>query len=127
MTDLIKLLQLGKSKGASDLHVVVDRPALYRINGSLIPVDDMPVLSAADIEQALKAIVTEKEMADFTRTWELDFGRTVPEVGRVRFNAAMQRGTISLVVRLLPSKFPPRKCLACPLFAKTSSSARGGW
>jgi twitching motility protein PilT len=118
MTDLIKLLQIGKSKGASDLHVVVDRPALYRINGSLVPVDDMPVLSAADIEQALKAIVTEKEMDDFIRTWELDFGRTVPEVGRVRFNAAMQRGTMSLVVRLLPSRIPTPEMLGLPAVCK---------
>jgi twitching motility protein PilT len=114
MTDLIKLLQVGKSKGASDLHIVMGRPALYRINGSLIPVDDMPILSAQDIEQALKAIVTEKEMADFTSTCELDFGRTVAEVGRVRFNAAMQRGTMSLVMRLLPSKIPTPETLGLP-------------
>ena len=118
MTDLVKLLQLGKQKGASDLHVVVARPPLYRIHGSLVPADEMPVLSPEDIEQALKAITTEQEMADFTRNLELDFGRTVPEVGRVRFNAAKQRGTISLVVRLLPSKIPAPDELGLPPVCK---------
>jgi twitching motility protein PilT len=114
MTDIVKLLQLGKQKGASDLHMVAFSSPLYRINGSLMPVDEMPVLSPEDIEQALKAITTEQEMADFTRNLELDFGRTIPEVGRVRFNAAKQRGTISLVVRLLPSKIPAPEELGLP-------------
>jgi twitching motility protein PilT len=118
MADLFKLLQIGKVKGASDLHVVVDRPPLYRINGSLLPVDDMPSLSAEEIEQALKAIITPKEASDFANTFELDFGRTVPEVGRVRFNAAMQRGTVSLVVRILPSKIPTPETLGLPAVCK---------
>ena len=118
MTDLAKLLQVGKSKNASDLHVVVDRPPLYRIHGSLIPVDDMAALSADDIRARVKSQVTEKEMEDFIRTRELDFGRTMPGVGRVRFNAAMQRGTISLVVRLLPASIPSPEALGLPKVCK---------
>ena len=118
MKDIIKLLQLGKTKGASDLHIVVDRPPLYRIHGSLVPADDLPALSAEDIEQALRQITTDQEMVDFTRTLELDFGRTVPEVGRVRFNAARQRGTTSLVIRLLPSKIPTPETLGLPKVCK---------
>jgi twitching motility protein PilT len=118
MTDIVKLLQKGKTKNASDLHIVVDRPPLYRIHGSLVPVDDMPVLSAGDIEQALKQVTTEKEMADFAQNLELDFGRSIPEVGRVRFNAAMQRGTISLVIRLLPSTIPTPETLGLPSVCK---------
>jgi len=118
MNDIVKLLQIGKTKSASDLHIVVDRPPLYRIHGSLIPLDDMPALSAEDIEQALKQVTNEQEMADFARTMELDFGRTIPEAGRVRFNAAMQRGTISLVIRLLPSKIPSPETLGLPKVCK---------
>ena len=118
MTDLAKLLQVGKSKNASDLHVVVGSPPLYRIHGSLIPVDDMAPLSAEDIQEGLKAMATEKEMEDFIRTRELDFGRTVPGVGRIRFNAAMQRGTISLVARLLPASIPSPEALGLPKVCK---------
>jgi twitching motility protein PilT len=118
MSDLIKMLQVGKNKSASDLHIVVNRPPLYRIHGSLIPVDDMPALNAEDIEQGLKQIVTEQEMEDFVKTKELDFGRTVPDVGRVRFNAALQRGTISLVMRLLPSIIPTPEVLGLPKVCK---------
>ena len=118
MIDIVTLLQLGKKKGASDLHIVVSRPPLFRIDGSLVPADDLPDISAEEIEQALKKITTEQEMADFGRNLELDFGRTVPDVGRVRLNAAKQRGTTSLVMRLLPSKIPSPEELGLPKICK---------
>lgn len=118
MTDIVQLLQKGKEKSASDLHIVVDRPPLYRIHGSLIPVDDMPVLTGEDVEQALKQVTTEEEIAEFRKTKELDFGRTIPQVGRVRFNAAMQRGTVSMVIRILPSVIPPPEALGLPKVCK---------
>jgi twitching motility protein PilT len=118
MTDIIKLLQTGKQKNASDLHLVVSSPPLYRIHGSLLPAEGTPALSPEDIEQALKSVTTEKEMGDFAKDLELDFGLTVPEVGRVRFNAAKQRGSISLVARLLPSTIPTLDELGLPAVCK---------
>lgn len=118
MVDIVKLLQLAKSKSASDLHIVVSRPPLFRIHGKLIPAEAQPSLNAEDIEQGLSQIATEKEMADFQRCLELDFGRSVPEVGRVRFNAARQRGTISLVMRLLPPDIPTPEDLGLPEVCK---------
>ena len=118
MTDLTALLQLAKKKNASDLHIVVSSPPLLRIHGNLMPVSDLPVLSSEDIEQALRKITTEREIADFERCFELDFGRSIPEVGRVRFNAALQRGTISIVMRLLPSKIPSPEDLGLPKVCK---------
>src|SRR4030067_1470501 len=106
MMDIIKLLQLAKSKGASDLHIVADSPPLFRINGNLMPAEDQPVLSAEDIEQGLAQGTSEKERADFARDLELDFGRTLPDTGRVRYNAARQRGSITPGMRLLPNTIP---------------------
>jgi twitching motility protein PilT len=118
MTDIVELLRIAKSRNASDLHVVVSRPPLLRIHGSLSPADDLPVLSAEDIEQAVRQVTTEKERAEFERNLELDFGRTIPDVGRTRFNAARQRGTISVVVRLLPNTIPTPEELGLPKICK---------
>ena len=114
MIDIFELLRLAKSKNASDLHIVVSKPPLFRIHGNLLADDSQASLTAEDIEQALNAIITEEEKADFEKTLELDFGRTVPEVGRVRFNAARQRGTSSLVMRLLPPDIPTPEMLGLP-------------
>ncbi len=118
MTDIISLMQLAKSRGASDVHMVVSRPPLFRIDGQLVRTDDLPPLSAEDIEQKLSQVTTEQERADFERCLELDFGRTIADVGRVRFNAARQRGTISLVVRLLPPEIPDVDALGLPKVCK---------
>jgi len=116
--DIFTLLKLAKSRDASDLHMVVSRPPLLRIDGRLMPVDDLPSLTSEDIGQAFSQMTSEQERADFDRRLELDFGRTVPDVGRLRFNAAKQRGTISLVVRLLPADIPAVDELGLPEICK---------
>ena len=112
--DIISLLQLGRSRDASDLHMVVDSPPLLRIDGRLMPIDDLPLLAAEDIEQAFSEFTTEKERDEFERLLELDLGRSIVDVGRVRFNVARQRGTISIVARLLPSTIPTIDELGLP-------------
>ncbi len=112
--DIISLLKLGKSRDASDLHLVVGQPPLLRIDGRLKPLDDQPSVTGEDMEQALKDTVTERELDEFDRLMELDFGRGVAEVGRIRFNVARQRGTISIVARLLPSSIPTIDELGLP-------------
>jgi len=116
--DIVELLRLAKSKSASDLHMVVSKPPLFRIDGNLVPADDLPELTSEDIEQALAQITTETERAIFDSNLELDFGRSVPDVGRLRFNAARQRGTVSLVARLLPPEIPTPEALGLPKVCK---------
>jgi twitching motility protein PilT len=118
MMDIIKLLQLGRQRDASDLHLVIDSPPLLRIHGALQPMEDMAPLTAEDIDAALQQVATEKQRETFQQCFELDFGRTVPEVGRVRFNAARQRGTTSLVNRLLPPNIPTPETLGLPEVCK---------
>jgi twitching motility protein PilT len=112
--DIIALLKLAKSKRASDLHLVVARPPSLRIDGQLVPVDDQPLLKSEDIEEAFRQMTSEPERADFEHRLELDFGRSVADVGRLRFNAARQRGTVSLAIRLLPVKIPTIDELGLP-------------
>ena len=116
--DIFPLVHLAKGRGASDLHIVVSSPPLLRINGQLEPLADTPPLTVEDIEQAFSQITTEEERANFHKCLELDFGYTVPDVGRLRCNAAMQRGTTSLVIRLLPSIIPTIEELELPEVCK---------
>jgi twitching motility protein PilT len=118
MMDIFTLLKQAQSKGASDLHMVVSRPPLFRIDGRLMPVDDLPSLTDEDIEQALSQMTTDQERDRFNHNLELDFGRTVPGVGRLRFNAAKQRGTNSLVIRLLPTEIPTIEELGLPYICR---------
>ncbi len=114
MVDIIALLKLAKSRGASDLHMVVGRPPSLRINGSLMFAGDLPALTVDDVEKSLRQVASEKRLAEFERCLELDFGLGLPEIGRIRFNAGRQRGTVSLVMRLLPMIIPDPESLGIP-------------
>jgi len=104
--DVFALLRTGNLRRASDLHMVVGSPATFRIDGSLTPADGVVSLTAEDINEAFLQLTTPEEREQFHRQLELDFGYTLPGVGRLRCNAAQQRGSISLAVRLLPPKIP---------------------
>jgi len=112
--DILSLLNLAKAKAASDLHLVASSLPILRIDGSLEPVADMALLTPDDINQALIQITTPEEREDFHHRLELDFGYTLADVGRLRCNAARQRGAISLAIRLLPAVIPPIDELGLP-------------
>ena len=115
---MISILQTAKERGASDLHLVVDGPPLMRIHGSLNPAEDLETVRESDLEEMLREVTTPEQQQIFADTMELDFGASVEGVGRVRFNAARQRGSISFVNRLLPDSVPGPEALGLPDICK---------
>ena len=124
--DVFSLLRLAKSKGASDLHLLVSSPPVLRVDGSLEPVAEEPPLTAEDIDSAFAQVSSEEQRAEFRLSLELDFGYTCPDVGRVRCNAAKQRGTTSLVFRLLPEIIPDLADLGLPDTCRELARRRRG-
>ncbi len=116
--DILSLVHLANEKGASDIHIVAFNPPMVRVKGGMQSVTEMEPLTPDDIDQALKQITTEEQRDTFERNLELDFGYSVPDVGRIRGNASKQRGTTSLVIRLLPSKIPTLEQLGLPEVCK---------
>ena len=116
--DILSLLRIANAKGASDLHLVVASPPLFRINGSLEPLDDAAPLTNEDISEGFLQVTTPEDREHFQRHLELDFGYTLPDVGRIRCNAARQRGAISLALRLLPPIIPTIDELELPQICK---------
>jgi len=116
--DIFSVVNLAISKGASDLHLVAFSPPLFRINGLLQLADNLTPLGADDIEQAFSQITSDKERTDFQKRLELDFGYTIPDAGRLRCNAARQRGTLSLTIRLIPPVIATIEKLGLPEVCK---------
>ncbi|MFU8796196.1 MAG: type IV pili twitching motility protein PilT, partial [Dehalococcoidia bacterium] len=82
-----KLLKLMVNKGASDLHLTVPSPPVLRIDGELVPQDDLPILSAGDVEAVLEQVATQEQREAFDSEWELDLAYAVPGLARFRVNA----------------------------------------
>ncbi|MEE9583768.1 MAG: PilT/PilU family type 4a pilus ATPase [Dehalococcoidales bacterium] len=116
--DMFSLLREAKERGASDLHLVVASPPLIRVNGSLESVNGASPLTAADVNEAFLQVTSPEEREDFHKQLELDFGYSVSGMGHFRCNAALQRGAISLAVRLLPPKVPTVDELELPPICK---------
>jgi twitching motility protein PilT len=106
MGNILDLVRLAKEKDASDLHLVADSPVMFRINGALQPIDGMTPLSPEEISASFIQLTTPEQREQFQRTLELDFGYSLPGVGRLRCNVAQQRGAISFAMRLLPPSIP---------------------
>ena len=104
--EMNELLKLTVNKGASDLHLTVPSPPVLRIDGELIPQENLSPLAAKDVELALEQVSTEEQRAVFDREWELDFAYSVPGLARFRVNALRQRGVISLTFRFVPFYIP---------------------
>jgi twitching motility protein PilT len=124
--DVFELLRLAKEKGASDLHLVVSSPVLIRVNGDLEQVNGTEPLMVTDINEAFLQITSPEERELFHKQMELDFGYSMAGVGHFRCNAALQRGAISLAVRLLPPKIPTIADLELPpIFEQLIMKQRG--
>ena len=124
--DIFKLLHTAKAKAASDLHMVVSSPPLLRVNGSLESINGTTPLTAEDISQAFLQVTTPEEREEFHRHLELDFGYTLDGVGRLRCNAAQQRGSVSLAVRLLPPEIPTVEDMELPsVYKELAMKPRG--
>ena len=104
-------------KRASDLHLRALAPPILRIDGVLVQ-QDLPPISAKEIEEILTSITKSEQMDIFQHDMELDFVYAVPGIARFRVNALMQKGTISLAFRLIPYEILSIDKLGLPQICK---------
>jgi len=124
--DVLNLIRTAALYNASDIQLVVDSFPLMRIYGELQPVNGQELIKPEDVIQALKQLTTDVERELFEEKLELDFGYTLPGVGRLRCNAAHQLNGVSLAIRLLPPLVPTIDELELPqIFKELVKQPRG--
>ncbi len=96
-----ELLKQMCEYGGSDLHLKVGSPPIARIDGALKQLN-RDRLSADAINQMIYSILNEAQKKEFTINKELDFAYGVPGVARFRVNLCQQRGTMRVVMRIVP-------------------------
>lgn len=104
----------------SDIHFKVRRPPLIRIDGELKPIEAEP-LKAEDTEDLAQKVLGPENWAKFKQNNECDTSFAVPGLCRFRVNAFKQRGSVSIVMRIVPFKVPSIEELRAPAVAKTIS------
>ncbi len=113
------LLRMAVEKRASDLHLKVPQPPVFRIEGELVFQTDMAKLMPADVMGVLEAVTTTEQRAAFATEHELDMAYSLSGVGRFRVNACLQRGSVAMSFRPIPLNVPQMDALGLPEIAKT--------
>ena len=90
-------------KNASDIHLKVDNPPIYRIDGDLVRLDGPP-LTDEDVLQLLSVIAQPQDIAKFQKVMELDCSYMLEDVARFRVNVCKEDGATRIVMRLIPLK-----------------------
>lgn len=119
------LLRDMVNHGASDLHVRVGVPPIFRINGKLQQLSDTRV-DAVMMDSFLDDIMNHDQKERFERNKECDFAVGARDMGRFRVNVFRQRGTIAMVVRHIKAKIPSFEELQLPEVIKELALKKRG-
>lgn len=119
-----EILRLAKEIDASDIHIAPGSPLMFRINGRLVPKEEL--IKPADIEEILKDIMSKEQLKDLENMGEVDFVFSVPGFSRVRVNAFSQRGTYAISLRILSCEVPTPESLCVPAsFVELTNRKKG--
>jgi twitching motility protein PilT len=120
------LLKLAVASGASDLHLKVGSYPMMRVNGTLIVATVEKRLDRADTEAMATSIFTPEHLEKFRKAQEVDLAYSVPGLGRFRSNVFQQRGTVGLVLRVIPTRIKSIEELLLPqVLKKIAQEERG--
>ncbi len=111
------LLRLLVSRGGSDLFITADFPPALKVDGKITKVSPQP-LSATHTLTLARAVMNDKQAAEFESTKECNFAISPPNVGRFRVNAFIQQGKVGMVMRVIPSTLPTIDGLGVPQVLK---------
>ena len=121
-----QILRAALAKGASDVHFKAGDKILLRIRGELRALD-VPKLTPRQTHEVLEAIRPARMAGiDLETLREIDFSFAVPGAARFRANAFRQRGSLAIVVRVIPIQIPDLRDLGLPeVVAKLAEEERG--
>src|SRR3954466_15024808 len=97
------LLRSAVGKGASDLHLKVGAYPMMRVAGALVPVNEAKRLDHLDTLTMGTAIMSPAQQKKFEEFQEIDLAYSVSGLGRFRCNVFQQRGTMAMVLRMIPT------------------------
>lgn len=115
MIDVIEqLLTAARRLGASDVHLKVGLPPIYRIKGDLRTVRDVSVISRELISAFFDHAMNPRQKQEFENFHECDLAYSTTDGVRFRVNTFLQRGIPGAVLRLIPPEVPPFESLGLP-------------
>ena len=113
MKFMYDLLRLMVSRRASDLFITVGFPPAIKIDGKMTPVSNQPLTPAHTVDLA-RAIMNDRQAAEFESTKECNFAINPAGIGRFRVNAFVQQANVGIVLRVITTAIPRIEDLGLP-------------
>ena len=113
MSTMERILRLISEKKASDVYLSARSPALIKINGLCIPINNQ-LLAADSIPKLLAEVLPAKRLEELTETGELNMAAGVEDIGNFRFSVMRQRGSYAAVIRFISKEIPTLDALKLP-------------
>ena len=113
-TELIHNLLRGMiSKKASDLFITTGFPPAFKVDGKMTPVSNQ-ALTPVHTQELARAIMNDRQAAEFEATHECNFAISPPGIGRFRVNVFMQQQRVGMVLRTITTKIPDLDQMGMP-------------
>ena len=125
MPKIDSLFREMPERNASDLHIVVGRPPVFRMSGEMVQSEN-DVLSPAVAKELLYEILTPAHRQRIEENLDLDFAYEIEGLARFRANILHQQRGIGGVFRLIPSKILTLTDLGMPDVVRKLSEFTGG-
>ncbi len=113
MGTMERILRLMGEKKASDVYLSAHAPALIKINGQCLPINNQ-LLPPDAPKNLLAEVLPEKRITELEETGELNMAQAIEGVGNFRFSAMRQRGTYAAVIRFITTDIPALESLGVP-------------
>lgn len=108
------LLKLAIDRGSSDLHLKVGSHPIIRVDGALQAIPTVNRLMQEDTVAMAFSILNGRQKQKFKENHEIDVAYSVPGLGRFRCNIFQQRGTVGMVLRVIPVRIKTIRELMLP-------------
>ncbi|MBN2561031.1 MAG: type IV pilus twitching motility protein PilT [Phycisphaerae bacterium] len=99
-----RLLETCIKRDASDIHLSVGLPPVLRLHGRLRQLETK-VLEPEDTVSLMKSITPERNQQELQEEGGTDFGFAFGDAGRFRVSVLRQKGNVTIVLRLIPTRF----------------------
>lgn len=115
----LELIGQGMEMGASDIHITVFRPPMFRVNGRIISMPGQEPFTGEDTRILGDEIIPDERIRKSLEEFgQADFSNSFPGVGRFRVNLFTQRGSLAAAIRIIPVQVPDIDTLGLPPVVK---------
>lgn len=96
---ILGLCRGARMKNASDIHIVVGLPPIFRVDGEIVVAKDQPVTPEVSRELAYECL-NDDQKRKLDTEWQLCFSTTFGEKDRARITVYFRNGAPELSIRL---------------------------